>query len=125
MEQAALCFLKRGRSPPMVKKYAFHLVLAAHQYKEAALMNHAIRCYSTAVRVYAHRNWLHIEDHINFNLGNLSWKADRYEAAIEYFLELLGSSRGTEKRTKNFFDRFLAIVKKWPNTNSQAAKRVF
>ena len=76
---------------PMIRKYAFHLILAGHLYKECEQREH---CYSRAMMVYAERGWAHIEDHINYNLG-------RYDAAIDYFLELLCAGRRSQARQKS------------------------
>ena len=70
LEQAAFAYLRAGPNrAPMLRKYAFHLILAAHLYRECDQKEHSIRCYSRAMMVYAERNWAHIEDHINYNLG--------------------------------------------------------
>ena len=125
LEQAAFAYLRAGQDrSPCIRKYAFHLILAAHLYKECEQKQHSIRCYSRAMMVYAERGWNHIEDHINYNLGYLSSKVLRYNPAIEYFLELLGEGRGSSTRQKNFLDKFISIISKWPNNNNIMIKEI-
>jgi len=125
LEQAAFAYLRAGQDrSPCIRKYAFHLILAAHLYKECEQKEHSIRCYSRAMVPYADRGWNHVEDHINYNLGYLSSKVLRYDSAIEYFLELLGEGRGSATRQKNFLEKFIAIISKWPNNNQLMVQQI-
>ena len=125
LEQAAFAYLRAGQDrSPCIRKYAFHLILAAHLYKECEQKEHSIRCYSRAIIPYADRGWSHVEDHINYNLGYLSSKVLRYQIAIEYFLELLGEGRGSATRQKNFLEKFIAIISKWPNNNQLIVQQI-
>ena len=62
LEQAAYCFI----SPKMVRKYAFHAVLAGHRFSKAGQKKHSLRCYKQAYQVYNFfldtlLNWLFLE----------------------------------------------------------------
>lgn len=48
LEQAAYCFI----GPKMVRKYAFHAVLAGHRFSKAGQRKHSLRCYQQAYQVY-------------------------------------------------------------------------
>jgi tetratricopeptide (TPR) repeat protein len=48
LEQAAYCFI----SPKMVRKYAFHAVLAGHRFSKAGQKKHSLRCYKQAYQVH-------------------------------------------------------------------------
>ena len=49
LEQASYCFLKA--SPQMLRKYAFHIVLAGHRFSKAGQRKHSLRCYKQAYQV--------------------------------------------------------------------------
>lgn len=50
LEQASYCFLKATR-PRMMRKYAFHIVLAGHRFSKAGQRKHSLRCYKQAYQV--------------------------------------------------------------------------
>lgn len=50
LEQASYCFLKSTR-PHMMRKYAFHIVLAGHRFSKAGQRKHSLRCYKQAYQV--------------------------------------------------------------------------
>ena len=39
------------------------------RFIQCSQRRHAVRAYNAALKVYAHRGWTHIEDHIHFTLG--------------------------------------------------------
>lgn len=47
LEQAAYCFI----SSKMMRKYAFHAVLAGHRFSKAGQRKHSLRCYQQAYQV--------------------------------------------------------------------------
>lgn len=47
LEQAAYCFV----SQKMLRKYAFHVVLAGHRYSKSGQRKHSLRCYQQAYQV--------------------------------------------------------------------------
>lgn len=50
LEQAAYAFLK-SQKPLMLRKYAFHLVLAGHRYSKANQRKQSLSCYQQAYQV--------------------------------------------------------------------------
>lgn len=50
LEQAAYAFLK-SQKPVMLRKYAFHLVLAGHRYSKASQRKQSLSCYQQAYQV--------------------------------------------------------------------------
>ncbi len=42
---------------PLVRKYAFHLIMAGHLYTKCNQRKHSTRCYQRAMTVYSDRNW--------------------------------------------------------------------
>lgn len=50
LEQAAYCFLHCTK-PRMIRKYAFHIVLAGHRFSKCSQRKHSLRCYRQAFQV--------------------------------------------------------------------------
>lgn len=50
LEKAAYCFLS-SLKPRMIRKYAFHIVLAGHRYSKSGQKRHSLRCYKQAYQV--------------------------------------------------------------------------
>jgi len=50
LEEAAYCFLQASK-PGLLRKYAFHMVLAGHRFSKAGQRKHSLRCYQQAYQV--------------------------------------------------------------------------
>ncbi|RKO84142.1 ER-golgi trafficking TRAPP I complex 85 kDa subunit-domain-containing protein [Blyttiomyces helicus] len=111
LEQAALCFLRID--PPMVRKYAFHLILAGHRFSKCGQREHAYGAYVAALDVYNGRGWSLIEDHIHFTLGRQSFHLSDMEAAVDFFLKLLRAGRQPASQQSAYLKEFLYIYKQF------------
>ena len=49
LEQASHCFIRMKQ--PMVRKYAFHMILAGHRFSKAGQRRHALRAYQQSLQV--------------------------------------------------------------------------
>ncbi|KAK7505350.1 hypothetical protein BaRGS_00003512 [Batillaria attramentaria] len=85
--EAAHCFI--CMSLPMVRKYAFHMILAGHRFNKAGQRKHALRSYSQALQVYRSKHWSIAEDHIHFTIGRQSFNLKQLENATSAFKHLL------------------------------------
>ncbi|KAJ3018711.1 Trafficking protein particle complex 8, partial [Thoreauomyces humboldtii] len=111
LEQASMAFLQI--SNPMVRKYAFHLILAGHRFSKCGLRTHAYRCYVSALEVYSERDWALIEDHVHFTLGRQSFHLGEFEAAVRFFLRLLRASRQSQIQQSSYLREFLYLYKQY------------
>jgi hypothetical protein len=109
LEQAAMCYLHA--EPSLYRKYAFHLVLAGHQYHSASQPWHAVRCYAAAMAVYKGHQWAHIEDHIHFTLSRHLFALEDTQGAINFFLRLIGTGRQSAQQQHTFLREFLFVVR--------------
>ncbi|XP_012252846.2 trafficking protein particle complex subunit 8 isoform X2 [Athalia rosae] len=103
LEQAAYCFI----GSKMMRKYAFHAVLAGHRYSKAGQRKHSLRCYQQAYQVYNNRGWSLAEDHIHFTIG-------RQAASLKLV-----------KDAAQAFERLLSIDSKQPGPQQAAFLREF
>uniref|UniRef100_A0A674PQB4 Trafficking protein particle complex subunit 8 n=1 Tax=Takifugu rubripes TaxID=31033 RepID=A0A674PQB4_TAKRU len=116
LEQAAHCFIHMRN--PMVRKFAFHMILAGHRYSKAGQRRHALRCYCQAMQVYKERDWSLAEDHINFTIGRQSFTLGQPENALLAFRQILtNESRQTATQQAAFLREYLYVSKSLLETN--------
>uniref|UniRef100_UPI0037E7F677 trafficking protein particle complex subunit 8 isoform X2 n=1 Tax=Semicossyphus pulcher TaxID=241346 RepID=UPI0037E7F677 len=110
LEQAAHCFINMRN--PMVRKFAFHMILAGHRFSKAGQRRHALRCYCQAMQVYKERGWSLAEDHINFTIGRQSFTLRQPENAVVAFRQILtNDSRQTATQQGAFLREYLFVYK--------------
>ncbi|XP_042370253.1 trafficking protein particle complex subunit 8 isoform X2 [Plectropomus leopardus] len=110
LEQAAHCFINMRN--PMVRKFAFHMILAGHRFSKAGQRRHALRCYCQAMQVYKERGWSLAEDHINFTIGRQSFTLRQPENAVTAFRQILtNDSRQTATQQGAFLREYLYVYK--------------
>ncbi|XP_024936039.1 trafficking protein particle complex subunit 8 [Cephus cinctus] len=106
LEQAAYCFIV----PKMMRKYAFHAVLAGHRFSKAGQRKHSLRCYQQAYQVYDGRGWSLAEDHIHFTIGRQAASLKQVYEAVKAFEKLLSaSSKQPAAQQAAFLREFLHI----------------
>uniref|UniRef100_A0A4W3GDC3 Trafficking protein particle complex subunit 8 n=1 Tax=Callorhinchus milii TaxID=7868 RepID=A0A4W3GDC3_CALMI len=110
LEQAAHCFI--NMRTPMVRKFAFHMILAGHRFSKADQRKHALRCYSQAMQVYKGKGWSLAEDHINFTIGRQSFTLRQLENAVSAFRHILiNDSKQTAAQQAAFLREYLYVYK--------------
>ncbi|XP_008113119.1 trafficking protein particle complex subunit 8 isoform X5 [Anolis carolinensis] len=110
LEQAAHCFI--NMKSPMVRKFAFHMILAGHRYSKAGQKKHALRCYCQAMQVYKGKGWSLAEDHINFTIGRQSFTLRQLDNAISAFRHILiNDSKQTAAQQGAFLREYLYVYR--------------
>lgn len=110
LEQAAHCFVKM--KPPMVRKYAFHMILAGHRFNKSGQKRHALRSYAQALQVYKGRYWSMAEDHINYTIGCQSFNLKQFDVATSALKHLLSAnSQQSLPQQTAFLREYLSVFK--------------
>ncbi|KAG7488409.1 hypothetical protein MATL_G00034240 [Megalops atlanticus] len=110
LEQAAHCFI--NMRSPMVRKFAFHMILAGHRFSKAGQKRHALRCYCQAMQVYKGKGWSLAEDHINFTIGRQSFTLRQPENAVSAFRHILiNDSKQAASQQGAFLREYLYVYK--------------
>ncbi|KAG3294023.1 trafficking protein particle complex subunit 8 isoform X4 [Ictidomys tridecemlineatus] len=110
LEQAAHCFI--NMKSPMVRKYAFHMILAGHRFSKAGQKKHALRCYCQAMQVYKGKGWSLAEDHINFTIGRQSYTLRQLDNAVSAFRHILiNESKQSAVQQGAFLREYLYVYK--------------
>lgn len=114
LEQASYCYL--FSSPPMLRKYGFHLVLSGDLYKKCDQIKHAIRTYRGALSVFNGTAWNRIRDHIHFHIGKWYAFLGISDEAIKHMLEVLACGHQSKTTQELFLRDFFQIVQKTGKT---------
>ncbi|XP_051501552.1 trafficking protein particle complex subunit 8-like isoform X2 [Myxocyprinus asiaticus] len=110
LEQAAHCFI--NMHSPMVRKFAFHMILAGHRFSKAGQKRHALRCYCQALQVYKGKGWSLAEDHINFTIGRQSFTLRQPENAVAAFRHIfINDSTQSAVQQAAFLREYLYVYK--------------
>uniref|UniRef100_A0A3Q3KGX2 Trafficking protein particle complex 8 n=1 Tax=Monopterus albus TaxID=43700 RepID=A0A3Q3KGX2_MONAL len=110
LEQTAHCFINMRN--PMVRKFAFYMILAGHRFGKAGQKRHALRCYCQAMQVYKERGWSLAEDHINFTVGRQSFTLHQPENAVTAFRQIFThDSRQPATQQGAFLREYLYVYK--------------
>uniref|UniRef100_H2Z0H9 Trafficking protein particle complex subunit 8 n=1 Tax=Ciona savignyi TaxID=51511 RepID=H2Z0H9_CIOSA len=107
LEQIAQCFLRTQR--PLLRKFAFHLVLAGHRFGKASQRNCALLCYNSALQVYKNSGWRLAEDHINFTIGRQSFNLQQLDVASVSFEQLIKNSQQHPSQQAFFMNEYLHV----------------
>uniref|UniRef100_A0A673XUK4 Trafficking protein particle complex subunit 8 n=1 Tax=Salmo trutta TaxID=8032 RepID=A0A673XUK4_SALTR len=119
LEQAAHCFINMRN--PMVRKFAFHMILAGHRFSKAGQKRHALRCYCQAMQVYKGKGWSLAEDHINFTIGRQSFTLRQPENAVSAFRHILtNDSQQTSTQQGAFLREYLYVYRNVPGVREVA-----
>lgn len=108
LEQAALCYLQNPI--PHYRKYAFHMVLAAHRFQRAGQRKHSYRAHKLAYKVYETKSWNLAVDHVLHTVGKQAMTLKKLDEASTLFAHLLRPSawKDAEKQTLFFMDYIAA-----------------
>ncbi|XP_063779722.1 trafficking protein particle complex subunit 8 isoform X3 [Pseudophryne corroboree] len=110
LEQAAHCFI--NMKIPMVRKFAFHMILAGHRFSKAGQKKHSLRCYCQAMQVYKGKGWSLAEDHINFFIGRQSVTLRQLDNAVSAFRHvLINDSKQPALQQGTFLREYLYVYK--------------
>lgn len=106
LEQASYCFL--FNKPCMIRKYAFHMVLAGHRFSKASQRKHSLKCYKQAFQIYQAKGWNLAEDHIHYTIGRQANNLNHLEEAVDSYAHLLtGCSKQSAEQQQIFLKEYL------------------
>ncbi|KAJ8383578.1 hypothetical protein AAFF_G00219580 [Aldrovandia affinis] len=107
---------------PMVRKFAFHMILAGHRFSKAGQKRHALRCYCQAMQVYKCKGWSLAEDHINFTIGRQSFTLRQPENAVSAFRHILiNDSKQAASQQAAFLREYLYVYKNVSQSSPEGA----
>ena len=117
LEQAAYCYLLGAA--PLVRKYAFHIILSGYRFSKSGQKMHSSRTYRQGFQIYKGHDWSLAEDHILYSLGHQSLLLKDHYTAANLFNELLSNTynRSNTIGTKHLPYVFGGVSRLQTNTN--------
>ena len=94
LEQASYCYLMSN--PPLVRKYAFHIILSGYRFSKSGQKKHSSRAYRQGFQVYKGRGWELSENHILYTLGHQSLLLKDHYTASSLFNELVATTNSSK-----------------------------
>ena len=107
-EQVAQCYLRLKK--PLLRKFAFYILLAGHRYQLASQHHCAVMCYQNALQVYGETGWDLAIDFINFTIGKLLHQLKEYEKSSYAFQRLLKESNQTTHQQTLHLQEYLGMT---------------
>eukprot|EP00873_Tetraselmis_striata_P021809 jgi/Tetstr1/442073/TSEL_000257.t1 len=89
LEQTASCLLQA--TPPLERKFAFHMILAGLRFHQSDQRLLAERCYRQVLAVYKGRRWSLIEEHLHDVLGRYAQEQGDQRCAVGHHMALLAN----------------------------------
>eukprot|EP01083_Nonionella_stella_P118378 353380_1 len=111
-EQTAYAYLVSSPTgaPPMVRKYAFNLIMAGQMFQQCTQPRHALRVYYLALAVIKDRGWSSAEEHLHFALGRQCISLGLGPEAVGHFMKLMNSGRAGKESQSQFLQEFRHAV---------------
>ena len=78
----------------MIRKYAFHMLMAGHMFRSAGQERHAFRCFAASLYVYHGERWGELRSHLHSALAAQLFGMSRYALAMQIYAKLIGSAAG-------------------------------
>lgn len=78
----------------MIRKYAFHMLMAGHMFRSAGQERHAFRCFAASLYVYHGERWGELRSHLHSALAAQLFGMSRFALAMQFYAKLIGSAGG-------------------------------
>jgi len=78
----------------MIRKYAFHMLMAGHMFRSAGQDRHAFRCFAASLYVYHGERWGELRSHLHSALAAQLFGMSRFALAMQFYAKLIGSAGG-------------------------------
>ncbi|KXZ49490.1 hypothetical protein GPECTOR_21g716 [Gonium pectorale] len=108
LEQSAYAML--FARPPLVRKFAFQMVLAGIRYICCGQKRIAIHAYRQVLSLYLGRKWKHIEEHLHAVLGAQCVEYGDKERALWHYCALLDCGHRPPAQQANNVTQFLNLL---------------
>ncbi|KAG2449122.1 hypothetical protein HYH02_005870 [Chlamydomonas schloesseri] len=108
LEQSAYCMLYLR--PPLVRKFAFQMVLAGIRYICCGQKRIAIHAYRQVLALYLGRRWRYIEEHLHAVLGAQCVEYGDKDRALWHYCALLDCGHRPAAQQQNNVGQFLNLL---------------
>jgi len=114
LEQSAAHYHRAG----MVRKYAFHMLMAGHMFRSAGGQErHAFRCFAASLYVYHGERWGELRSHLRSALAAQLYGMGRFALSMQFYAKLIGMKGGgrvSVRSQQKFLNHIVNVCKDHP-----------
>ena len=110
LEQSSAHYYRAG----MLRKYAFHMLMAGHMFRSAAQERHAFRCFAASLYMYNSERWGELRSHLRSALAHQLYGMGRYALSMQFYAKLIrmiGDGRISVRSQQKFLTNIINICK--------------
>jgi len=110
LEQSAAHYYRAG----MLRKFAFHMLMAGHMFRSAGHDRHAFRCFAASLYMYHSERWGELRSHLRSALAWQMYSMGRYALSMQFYVKLIrtvGGGRISARSQQKFFTNIVNICK--------------
>lgn len=122
LEQSSAHYYRAG----LIRKYAFHMLMAGHMFRSAGQERHAFRCFSASLYVYHGERWEELRSHLRSALAAQLYGMKRYALSMQFYAKLVGAGGGrvSVRSQQKFINHIVDICKDHPSSALVAIDRM-
>ena len=107
LEQSSAHYYRAG----MLRKYAFHMLMAGHMFRSAELERHAFRCFAASLYVYHGERWGELRSHLSTALAAQLYGMGQFALSMQFYAKLIsaGGGRVSVRSQQKFINHIVDI----------------
>lgn len=95
----------------MLRKFAFHMLMAGHMFRSAGQERHAFRCFAASLYVYHCERWGELRSHIRSALAAQLYGMERFALSMQFYVMLMSGGRVSIRSQAKFVKNVVNICK--------------
>eukprot|EP00804_Cyclotella_cryptica_P024493 CCRYP_017559-RA/>CCRYP_017559-RA protein AED:0.26 eAED:0.26 QI:1717/1/1/1/1/1/5/475/1401 len=109
LEQSSAHYYRAG----MLRKFAFHMLMAGHMFRSAGQERHAFRCFAASLYVYHGERWDELRSHLHTALAAQLYGMGQFALSMQFYAKLIsaGGGRVSVRSQQKFLNHIVDICK--------------
>ena len=123
LEQSSMHYYRAG----MLRKYAFHMLMAGHMFRSASQERHAFRCFAASLYVYHGERWGELRSHLRSALAAQLFGMGRFALSMQFYAKLIGmvgGGRVSVRSQQKFLNHIVSICNEHQSAAVVAIDRI-
>jgi hypothetical protein len=109
LEQSSAHYYRAG----MLRKYAFHMLMAGHMFRSAGQERHSFRCFAASLYVYHGERWEELRSHLSTALAAQLYGMGHFALSMQFYAKLIsaGGGRVSVRSQQKFVNHIVDICR--------------
>lgn len=122
LEQSSAHYYRAG----MLRKYAFHMLMAGHMFRSAEQERHAFRCFAASLYVYHGERWGELKSHLSTALAAQLYGMGQFALSMQFYAKLIsaGGGRVSVRSQQKFINHIVDICREHQSSAIVAVGRM-